>query len=160
MFYTQSTAKGLIRAKKNVPLSETVQILPRYDLRGWLGVRNQLSYLILSYLIYLSIYLSVNLFIYLSIWFTTTYSIVEGLRNLVEMKLNEPGRQRLGRWKPDWQSQHAKLALYSDLLLAQKEGTFDSPGLPPREGGGGLISASVVPYPTAGIGEGGGGGEG
>ena len=37
-------------------------------------------------------------------------------RNLGEMKLNEPGRQKLGRSKPCVQVQHAKL--YSDRLQA------------------------------------------
>ena len=42
---------------------------------------------------------------------------------------------------------------YSDLLQAYKEGTFDSPGLPPGcvwgsggGGGGGGISASALPH--------------
>ena len=32
---------------------------------------------------------------------------------------------------------HVSTQLYSDLLHAQKEGTFDSPGLPPGGGKGG-----------------------
>ena len=45
-----------------------------------------------------------------------THSTVEDWRNLRKMKLNEPERQKLGRWKPCKQAQHAKL--YSDLLQA------------------------------------------
>ena len=53
------------------------------------------------------------------------------------------GMNREGRnWKPCQQKQHAKLC--SDLLQAQKEGTFDSPGLPP---GGSLVLHPR--YPTA-----------
>ena len=62
------------------------------------------------------------------------------------MKLNEPGRQKLGRHKPRKLAQHAQL--YSDIQQAKKEGTFDSPGHP-QAGGGGVISASAVPH-TAG----------
>ena len=50
---------------------------------------------------------------------------------------------------------HAKL--YSKLLQAKKEGTFDSPGLPP---GGSVISASMAPQRTGGEREVGGGGVG
>ena len=56
-----------------------------------------------------------------------THSTVEDWRNLGKMKLNEPGRQKLGRQKPCKQAQHAKL--HSDLLQAY--GTFDSLGPPP-----------------------------
>ena len=45
-----------------------------------------------------------------------THSTVEDWKNWGEMKLNEPGRQTLGRYKPCRQEQHAKL--YSDLLQA------------------------------------------
>ena len=61
--------------------------------------------------------------------------------NQIEMHLGTPssslvlqqesGRQKLGGQKPGQQAQHAKL--YSDLLNAQTERTFDSPGfsIPP-----------------------------
>ena len=39
------------------------------------------------------------------------------------------------------QAQHAQF--YSDLLQALKEGTFDSPGLPPGGGGGGAVNFCI-----------------
>ena len=51
-----------------------------------------------------------------------------------EVKLNESGRQKQGRWKSCQQAQQAKLYSDSDQAYstqAQKEGTFDSPRLPP-----------------------------
>ena len=47
--------------------------------------------------------------------------------------------QKIGRYKRGTQAQQTKL--YSDLLHALKEGTFDSPGLPPW---GTLMDASAV----------------
>ena len=59
------------------------------------------------------------------------------------MNLTESGQQKQGRWQSYQQAQHAKLYIQSSvLLLALKEGTFGSPGIPP---GGSLISAWVVP---------------
>ena len=62
-----------------------------------------------------------------------THSTVEDLENIVKMKLNELGRQKLTRHRsPVSVSTHSiHIKLYSDLLQAWKEGTFDSPGLPP-----------------------------
>ena len=65
---------------------------------------------------------------------SNTHSTVKDWRNLQKMKLNEPRREgrNLVSIKPCKQSQHAKL--YSDLLQAKIEETFDSPGLPPGWG--------------------------
>ena len=60
------------------------------------------------------------------------------------MKLNESGRQKLDRQQSCKQAQHEKL--YSDLLQAQKEETFDSPGASTREDLQ-INSASAVPRP-------------
>ena len=38
-----------------------------------------------------------------------THSKVEGWRHLAQMKLNEPGRQKIGRQKSFQQAKHAKL---------------------------------------------------
>ena len=66
------------------------------------------------------------------------------------MKLNEPGRQKLGILGEEESCQQAKHAqLYSDLLQAQTEGTFDCPGLPPGET---LISVSAIPSGSSSVG--------
>ena len=52
-----------------------------------------------------------------------THSTVEDCGNVWKMKLNEPGRQNLGRQKPCKQAQHAKLC--SDLPQAEKEGPLN-----------------------------------
>ena len=55
---------------------------------------------------------------------------VEDWRTFGELKLNEPGRpQRLGTGTKNPCKEARRAKLYSDLLQAYKEGTFDSPGL-------------------------------
>ena len=64
-------------------------------------------------------------------------------------KLNESGSQKsgsLGGYKSCQQAKHAKLC--SDLLQAPKEGTLDSPGLPPGGVGGGGLNFCVRGTPT------------
>ena len=60
----------------------------------------------------------------------------------IRRKLNEPGRQKLGRY-----ADTACKAVYSGLLQAQKTGTFHSPGLPPGGKGSGLnVCIRAIPH--------------